>query len=102
MRHFNFTVVLSLVALAVIVSSRALAWNSSGHMIVGLVAYDQMDDATREKAIQLLRAHPRFHDHFQSAMPSEVSRGSEAEQAEWIFAYAGTWPDVVRDARGGV
>src|SRR5262245_27361914 len=77
----------------------AAAWNSPGHMIIALVAYDQMDAATREKAIALLRAHPRYADHFERVMPREVSRGSDADKDCWCFAHAATWPDMVRDSR---
>jgi len=80
----------------------AVAWNSPGHMIVALVAYDQMDDTTRAKAVELLRAHPRFRDHFQSFMPRDVSKGSRSDQDQWLFAHAATWPDIVRDAKGAV
>src|SRR5262245_15440001 len=77
----------------------AAAWNSPGHMIIALMAYDQMDAATRDKADELLRAHPRFDDHFERLMPREISRGSDAEKNRWRFAHAATWPDLVRDAR---
>src|SRR6476660_371379 len=83
-------------------SSTATAWNSSGHMIIALVAWEHMDEATRTKAVDLIRAHPRFHDHFQSFMPREVQRGGESEQGRWIFTHAATWPDLVRDAKGVV
>jgi hypothetical protein len=79
-----------------------MAWNSPGHMIIALVAYDQMDDATRAKAVALIRAHPRFHDHFESSMPREISRADAREKDQWLFAHAATWPDQVRDAKGGV
>lgn len=79
-----------------------LAWTSPGHIIVALIAYDQMAPAMRTKAVEMLRAHPRFNDHFESVMPREVSRGDNREKDEWIFAHAATWPDQVRDARGGV
>lgn len=84
------------------VNSTAIAWNSAGHMIIALVAYEHMDDATRAKAVELVRAHPRFHDHFQSFMPREVSRGDTRDQDKWLFAHAATWPDLVRDAKGAV
>lgn len=80
----------------------ARAWNSPGHMIIALIAYDQMDAATKSKALALLRAHPRFDDHFQRPMPREVSRADAESQNQWLFAYAGTWPDVVRDTKGSV
>jgi hypothetical protein len=82
--------------------SKTMGWNSAGHMTVALVAYDQMDEATRSQTVALIRAHPRFHDHFESAMPREVSRADTPEQDEWLIAYASTWPDVVREAKGGV
>jgi hypothetical protein len=80
----------------------ALAWNPSGHIIVAIIAWDKMDEATKAKAIEILKGHPRFQDHFQRAMPKEVVKGSQAEQDAWCFAYAATWPDVVRDVKGGV
>ncbi len=82
--------------------STALAWNSPGHMIIALVAYDQMDAATRAKAVDLIRAHPRFHDHFESFMPREVKRGDRRDQDQWLLAHAATWPDLVREAKGAV
>jgi hypothetical protein len=83
-------------------TSPAQAWNSPGHMTIALIAYAQLDDATRAKAVELIRAHPRFHDHFQSFMPREVSRGDVHDQDQWLFAFASTWPDLVRDAKGAV
>jgi S1/P1 Nuclease len=82
--------------------SGAYAWNSSGHIIIALIAYDQLDPATRTKAVELLRAHPRFNDHFEGVMPREVKRGNDREKDEWVFAHAATWPDQVRDSKEGV
>jgi hypothetical protein len=80
----------------------ALAWNSPGHMTIALLAYDRMNPAAQAKAIELLRAHPRFNDHFAVPMEREMRRGSNAEKLKWLFAYAATWPDVVRSASGRV
>src|SRR5437868_13444451 len=80
----------------------AMAWNAAGHMTIALIAYDQLNAATRTKAIELIREHPRFHDHFQRAMPKEVSSGNKQEQDEWLFAFASTWPDTVRESKFGV
>src|SRR5882757_6940993 len=82
--------------------SVAVAWNSPGHMIVALIAYDQLDPATRARAVELLREHPRFSEHFQGEMPREVSKAGAQAKDEWVFAHAATWPDQVRDAKGGV
>jgi hypothetical protein len=78
--------------------STAMAWNSPGHMIVGIVAYEEMNDAAKAKALELLRAHPRFEAHFERVMPRDVSRLSDADKQQWYFAHAGTWPDLVRSA----
>jgi hypothetical protein len=85
-----------------VAGSTAVAWNSPGHEIIALIAYEHLPDATRAKAVELLRAHPRFHDHFESFMPREISRGDVREKDRWIFAHAATWPDLVRTSRGAV
>ena len=85
-----------------LMAAAALAWNSPGHEIIALIAYEHLDEPTRAKAIELLRAHPRFRDHFQSFMPKEVARADVREQDRWIFAHAATWPDLVRSAKGAV
>ena len=35
-------------------------------------------------------------------MPKDVVKGSQSEQDEWCFAYAATWPDVVREVKNSV
>jgi hypothetical protein len=71
-------------------------------MTVALIAYERLDAATKQKAVELLRAHPRFADHFERAMPREVRSGTDAEKDQWVFAFAATWPDVVRSSGKGV
>ena len=68
------------------------AWNSPGHIIIALIAYDHLDPATRTKAVELLRAHPRFNDHFEGVMPREVKRGNDQRESEWVFAHAARGP----------
>jgi hypothetical protein len=80
----------------------ALAWNSAGHTIIALIAYENMDEALRAKSIDLIRSHPRFHEHFQSFMPREIEKADQHEQDKWIFGHAATWPDLVRDSKRGV
>ncbi len=82
--------------------SSARAWNSPGHQIIALIAYEHLDKPTRAKSVEFLRAHPRFRDHFQSFIPREIARASISDQDRWIFAHAATWPDLVRTAKGAV
>jgi hypothetical protein len=100
-RHPQLAIALSAV-LALTCAQGASAWNSPGHIIIALIAYDQMDPATRTKAVELIRAHPRFNEHFQSVMPREVARGDDRDKDQWLLAHAATWPDQVRDSKGGV
>src|SRR5262249_49100700 len=101
-RRLSLAKILVIAACLGLLGKPALGWNPSGHMIVAMIAWDQMDEATRAKAIAILKEHPRFQDHFQRAMPKDVVKGSQAEQDAWAFAYAATWPDVVREVKGGV
>jgi hypothetical protein len=102
-RRFPYlALALAIVLISFSFIAHARAWNSPGHMIVALVAYEQMSDATRAKANELLRAHPRFEPHFERLMPREVTRESDEVKAKWRFAHAGTWPDLVRDTAATV
>src|SRR3954468_10153115 len=100
--HRRGLIFLCVIFCAQVAGSAAMAWNSPGHEIIALIAYEHLDDATRTKAIELLRAHPRFHDHFESFMPKEILRGDVREKDRGIFAHAATWPDLVRTSRGAV
>jgi hypothetical protein len=100
--HRRVSLLICSALFAALVTSTAKAWNSPGHEIIALIAYEHLDDETRAKAAELLRAHPRFHEHFQSFMPKEISRGDARGQDRWLFAHAATWPDLVRSATGAV
>jgi hypothetical protein len=88
--------------LAAILTSTATftahAWNATGHMLVGLVAYEELDPARREEWVKILRQHPRFADDFAPRIPADVK--GTPDEATWIFAFAGTWPDVARGFTG--
>lgn len=75
-------------------SGRALAWHSSGHMQIALLAYDALDAPTQRRLVELLRKHPRFNADFVPNMPADLQ--SDAQRARWIFAFAATWPDMAR------
>ena len=79
------------IAIAVVVSvcGTVSAFNAGGQLVVGLIAYDTMEPATRAEVIRILRQHPRIDEHFFANMPEEVRSGSEADQDRWHFAYAG-------------
>jgi hypothetical protein len=102
MNRFRRAAIRCLFCSLVLLPAAARAWNPSGHMIIALIAYDELDPATRTKALELLKKHPRFAEHFQGAMPREVQKQSDADKDQWYFAHAAAWPDQVRDAKFGV
>jgi hypothetical protein len=73
----------------------ARAWNDTGHMTVALIAYRQLDDATRQKISTILKAHPHYKLYLIENKPDGAS------EDEWAFLRASTWPDFVRPARPG-
>jgi hypothetical protein len=73
------------------------AWNASGHLQIALVAYRQLDAARQQKFVRLLGQHPRYQEDFAAQRPQDLSG---AEEPEWTFAHAATWPDIARGIRG--
>jgi hypothetical protein len=64
-------------------------------MTVALIAYRQLDDATKQKVATILKAHPHYKLYLAENKPEGVS------EDEWVFLRASTWPDFVRPARPG-
>ncbi len=92
-RCTRFTVLL----LISLLTSRALAWNPTGHMAIASVAYDRLSPERRAALVEILKSHPRFEQDFQGAMPKDVP-GDQRER--WIFMRAAIWPDVARSFTG--
>jgi hypothetical protein len=86
-------IALAWLVLALGVTTDAAAWSASGHMQISMLAYDALSDATRRELGDLLLEHPRFREDFVPNIPPELD--GEARR-RWIFAFASTWPDVVR------
>jgi hypothetical protein len=74
----------------------AFAWNGLGHKVVAEIAWQQLDEPTREQIVDTLRRHPRFAEDFQKKMPADVETADKATQDHWIFQQAATWPDICR------
>jgi len=68
--------------------SQAHAWGPSGHMLVAAVAWEKMDQSTRDRAGELLKLNPMY-----SRLTSDAPSGQEAEYA---FILASIWPDVIK------
>lgn len=90
------TALLSIAALTLQLCGTTSAFNAGGHMVVGLIAYNELTPADRSEVVRILRHHPRFEEHFLAVMPPELKQ--PADQDRWLFAYAGVWPDAVKSS----
>jgi hypothetical protein len=79
-----------------LVACQAFAWNSLGHKVVAEIAWQQLDPATRQTIVDVLRRHPTFAKDFQAKMDADAVAGDKATQGHWIFLQAATWPDIIR------
>ena len=68
----------------------ARAWNSTGHMTVADIAYDNLTPATKTRVDALLQRH-RDYALWMSEMPAGYT-----DKARFAFMKASTWPDDIR------
>jgi len=80
-----------LVAILVIfiAPSAASAWNSRGHMMVAAVAWEQLEEPTQKRVIELLKLNPNYADWIKGV--------AKADQDKTAFMKASIWPDFLRD-----
>ena len=78
----------------------AQGWNSTGHRVIALIAWEQLDAQKRAKVVKILKKHERFDEDFGEKMPEKIERSDQATRNMWIFAHAATWPDIVRGFSG--
>ncbi|HEX9668249.1 MAG TPA: S1/P1 nuclease [Thermoanaerobaculia bacterium] len=77
------------------VLSPAQAWDPVGHQAVAWIAWERMPEATRAKAVALLKAAPGDAD-LASLLPASGTQPL-ALRERTLFARAAAWPDIVRD-----
>lgn len=66
----------------------ALAWNAAGHRLTAMIAWERLDDESREAVAGVLRQHPDF--------AVWQARGKGADPDLTAFLEASTWPDDIR------
>ena len=77
-----------LIALLLLISPLAQAWNAAGHRLVASIAWQQLSPASREFLSSALARHP---DHARWTGKARSSNPAD------IFAEAATWPDDIRN-----
>lgn len=70
------------------------AWNDTGHMTIGELAWRKLSTSERNAASALLRQHPHYAQLLAANLPPKAT-----DTNEWIFLRATTWPDMVRPSR---
>jgi hypothetical protein len=72
--------------------ANALAWNSTGHMIIASMAYDRLSPEARTRWVELLKQHPAFAQWEQTFPKDEPN----LEFGRYLCMRASTWPDDIR------
>ena len=85
--------ILAAVAALLAGPSPTLAWNNAGHRITAAIAYRQLDEATRKRVADLLRAHPAYT----TLWTGHPHDGTDPDLN--LFMNAALFPDEAR--RGG-
>ena len=75
-------------------------WNSTGHRMVALIAWEQLDVQTRVKVLKILKRYERFDEDFKEHMSEKIEMSDQVTRDLWIFVHAATWPDIVRGFSG--
>lgn len=83
----------TVISLALFFPSRSGAWVGSGHKIIAMIVWDELTPKAREKAIEILKQHPRYEKDLLAGLPAG---SDESAAARYAFAVAATWPDMVR------
>lgn len=70
----------------------AFAWSEGGHHIIGLMAFDLLNNDEQAKLLAVRQEHPRYAEDFES--PEKLP--NDQEISRWRIGRAGYWPDVAR------
>jgi hypothetical protein len=86
-----------LIAAAVLVLAPVRAsfgWHGCGHMIIALIAWEDLTPKARAAVTDLLKQHARY----QKDLLADLPQGATPEETDrYAFAIAATWPDLVRN-----
>lgn len=78
------------VALTIVMSEPARAWNDAGHMLIARIAWLRMSPEQRTQVSDVLKQHPHYDSYLTDKCPPDVAR------EEWAFLRAATWSDYIR------
>jgi hypothetical protein len=88
----RITVKIVVATLILVLTQTAHGWNNQGHMMVAAVAYQLLDQHTRERVDALLLLNPD-HDNWLRLIPAGTSA---KDKKMMVFMIAATWPDRIK------
>lgn len=81
-------------AIVFLVPSLASAWSDTGHHVVGVLAFEQLEQSEQVEVMRILAAHPDFGRMFDP--PANIQQKPAIDR--WRIGLAACWPDAIRDS----
>lgn len=78
---------------ALLIPTTASAWSDTGHHVVAVLAFEQIEPAQQAELMRILSAHPDFDEMFDP--PPNIRQKPAIDR--WRIGVAGSWPDLIRD-----
>jgi len=78
--------------MCVFAAQSCFAWSEGGHQLIAEMAFDELSAELQNKAIELLRSHPRFAEDFKIPEKS-------GDPEHYLIGRAAYWPDVARSQK---
>ena len=74
-----------------LMSHRAMAWSSPGHLLIAAEAFRQLSPEMKAQAYEVLKAHPDYAKWVRAYHPNP-----NFDLATYVFMRSSTWPDEIR------
>jgi hypothetical protein len=86
------TLIVAILATALLSTSSAWAWDGEGHMQVAEIAWKHLTAASRARVSNLLKLNPNY--------ATWIAHVPAANRRQVAFVTAATWPDFIKSASG--
>ncbi len=86
------TLIVAILATALLSTSSAWAWDGDGHMQVAEIAWKHLTAASRARVSNLLKLNPNY--------AAWIAHVPAAKRRQVAFVMAATWPDFIKSASG--
>ena len=90
-KPISYLLILSLCISLFLPAKPVYAWNSTGHRVIGAIAWEYLTPIAREKIIEILKSAPADSD-----LIDEYNTESKYPKKYFVMN-AGYWPDIIRD-----